>query len=414
MDTAASSSTHIRRLMPLILWSLGGMSLLGIVAVVLWIWLPRWAPELVIKHSPWVDPVLRAVANESSDKEVNPLVGMFERFESWGESATPTLVSGLDSRDDRYRMVAVAAFDREGTIPASFRYSVAVCEKISRLAVTDDHIGVRVHAFLTLTNERSSRMSEIRSEGMKDPDERVRRAVVFGIDSRFSELDWKTLLLALSDSDASVRYYAIQRTSDLGETRAIPRLMEMAREEKNGNFRPVLWALGRLNATDSIPLLKELLKDRRTNYHAEMLFRVLAAIDPAEGFRAKVEALRSDNAALRAFAAEELGTAGDPQAITPLVRKLQDPEPHVVGYVISALVQLKATVAMEVMVESLEANWGALSELEEQQLSGSPDVGTPIISGRFIRVHVNDLLDQVGTMPLTPPLRERLERLRQE
>lgn len=399
--------------MPWILWSSGGLSVLGAAFVILWIWLPRWAPEWVVKYSPWVDPVLRAMAGRvtASHPPVDLVGDFMARVETWGSSAHSSYSAGMESPDPRHRMISAGAFgvmrSSRSPLPDDAR------EKLCDLAFADDHLGVRKYAFFALRYEKSPRVSEVRAQGIMDREEHVRRAVVHGLDPRTSERDWQTLSSALSDPDGEVRRLAVGRVRDFGERRAVPRLLEMTREEKGDVILEVLRALAELQPTAAIPLLKRLLIDRQSNYHAEAIFRVLTQIDPTEGFNAKVESLRSDQMELRAYSAWELGTLGDPKAIAPLVAQLHDPEPLVVGYVINALVKLKATDAMEVVVERLEVTWRVLSELEEQRL-GDPTSVTPMISGHFIRVHVKELLHDVAAMPLTPPLRERLARLRDD
>ena len=47
------------------------VSFLGGSAVVLWRWLPVWAPEWVVEHSPWLGPAMSRVLNPIPVKNNN-------------------------------------------------------------------------------------------------------------------------------------------------------------------------------------------------------------------------------------------------------------------------------------------------------------------------------------------------------
>jgi len=393
--------------MPWILWSSGGVSVLGITFVVLWIWLPRWAPEWVVRYSPWVDPMLRAMAGQvTRNFQLIELEEHFiARIEAWGSFAYPAYSAGMESPDPRHRMVSVMAYDYER--PTRSPLPDDVRKKLCDLALTDDHLGVRMYAFFALRSEKSLRMSEVRAQGFTDRESDVRHAVVHGLDPRTSERDWQTLLSALSDPDGEVRYQAVVRTRDCDERRAIPRLMEMLHEEQGPrNFGVVLSALGHFKVTEAIPVLVRLLEGPRS-YHAHDLLRTITTIDAAEGFRVRVKTLQGSNKGLRAFVAQELGESGDPRAIDPLIKQLQDPEPLVFGYVVIALCQLKADSAVDAILDLLEARGNEL-------MSVGKEIATPVVSGYMMSVYRFEVVDQVATMPLTAEQRERLERLRED
>lgn len=113
MTNAQSISVSSRRLL---IWSLFGLMLLtalgGFIAT-----LPAIAPQLVIAHSPWIWPVLRAEAYETEGKEpdlnLNPnpsernsLEERIYHEEDWEETSIPVLTQALGHPDVRMRRTA--------------------------------------------------------------------------------------------------------------------------------------------------------------------------------------------------------------------------------------------------------------------------------------------------------------------
>src|SRR5690242_5695369 len=100
MVVAPSSSR--RRMVRWVLWSTGVFCALIATVLVLWIWLPRWAPEWVIERSPFVTPVIRAVlvdteARTDENFSFRHENGFRRRMRDWGPGVIPSLVRGLES-----------------------------------------------------------------------------------------------------------------------------------------------------------------------------------------------------------------------------------------------------------------------------------------------------------------------------
>lgn len=64
-----------------------------------WRWLPQWAPLPVVRHSPWVEPALRALAAAPGD----PLVRHAFAARRDGPAALPALLAALGDDDPRIR-----------------------------------------------------------------------------------------------------------------------------------------------------------------------------------------------------------------------------------------------------------------------------------------------------------------------
>jgi len=125
------------------LWltAVGGGLLLVIVAMTLWVFLPRWAPALVIEHSPLIEPVVRAKAYLQRTMPDGPTVEQGwpssisgrqqahfdddtwhltkmadERLEAWGLAASSTLECCLLSSNDDVRITAAEFLHRMGLV----------------------------------------------------------------------------------------------------------------------------------------------------------------------------------------------------------------------------------------------------------------------------------------------------------
>ena len=102
-----------RRLVRWLLACALGLCLLLATFLVLWFWLPVWAPATVIRYSPWVEPVVRTRAHWTGD---NRWTHPDNRFCAWGPSAYPTL-SHLLHGGTQLRQAALASYQL--TVPYS-------------------------------------------------------------------------------------------------------------------------------------------------------------------------------------------------------------------------------------------------------------------------------------------------------
>lgn len=101
------------------LWlsAVGGGLLLVVVGMVLWMFLPRWAPYWVIDYCPFVEPVVRAWARIDPAPAGTPesafgFPGLIEdrtayRLDHFGPKVVPTLLQLLDDADPDVRMHAL-------------------------------------------------------------------------------------------------------------------------------------------------------------------------------------------------------------------------------------------------------------------------------------------------------------------
>lgn len=75
-----------------------------------WFLLPRWTPGLVIRWSPWVEPVVAAGGHLHASGGLGDLTSEYRgRFEEWGEDAFPVLARCLDGPPN-LRAASIEAF----------------------------------------------------------------------------------------------------------------------------------------------------------------------------------------------------------------------------------------------------------------------------------------------------------------
>ena len=102
----SESRKRIIRLVVLIGGSVSSLALL--VGVVLWLWLPQWAPKWVMVHSPWPTPVLHAFGRVPDEDRMDyPLHLLIRRTALWKSSLLPAVRSALASNDELSRRTAL-------------------------------------------------------------------------------------------------------------------------------------------------------------------------------------------------------------------------------------------------------------------------------------------------------------------
>jgi len=159
---------------------------------------------------------------------------------------------------------------------------------------------------------------------------------------------WK-LSNALKNQAANQEAYsAVLELGRLGTPKAIQLLIDSL-SRRDGVARSAARELGRLGDARAIKPLAALLSDPEVSQSAAEALAKLGAVD------ALVEALKSDEPAVRKLATASLGAMGDPRAVEPLVQVLQaDGEYAIRTAAATALGQLKDRRAIWVLVGTLK------------------------------------------------------------
>lgn len=213
---------------------------LGGVFVLLWFKLPTWAPAWVVEHSPWVDPIVRAV---EADKEVRSEA--WDRLAGFGPAIVPAMAQYLETKIPSQRWLA-AEFLGNSEEPTAFNTLLPF------LSDRDPHIVYEVMTMLRLEPHRPAL-------------QRRRDAIV------------PDLIAHLGDEGPQIQGKAAELLGILREEDAVEPLLQLLQEaalndelvERKAN---VIFALGEIgNAKAIAPLIAQI---------TGKMARVLEGYDP--------------------------------------------------------------------------------------------------------------------------------------
>lgn len=187
------------------------------VLVCCWFLLPRWAPGFVVQHSPWIEPMVRAAANDAEAESVARW-----RFLEWGRKADPELYACMHAPGLRNTVLKV--------FPLRVPYS-----DLSAGLIDDDQAERRIVLVKTF-EDQGKRWHLIRCPGVATLEIPDSPSVTFAaIQSVFSDRSRAVVIphpyepgpgLALIhlelDCDVSVPYWIIDRFLDLATQREQP------------------------------------------------------------------------------------------------------------------------------------------------------------------------------------------------
>lgn len=249
------------------------VSLLGVAALVLWRWLPRWAPYWVVEHSPWMEPALRAARSDTYGGQVrtrcrerllgewqpvaarvlgtamddpnlrNVAIDMLANWAPMSKNPDPVrlLIGVIDSDpDQKNRIRAIAGLGNSPEAP--------VCAVLIR-ATRDLDANVRSVALFALgPYQREPSVVDADIVGLRDVAPRVREAAAYCLRFSIDKRALKPLLAILDDPDPGVLIKAIEALDLLHDERAAEPLLPLLDHEADGVAKAAFIALWNLPA----------------------------------------------------------------------------------------------------------------------------------------------------------------------
>lgn len=186
MDGTASPPHVRRRSVAWILWSVVGICVCSTIALVLWLFLPRWSPGIVVRWSPWVDPALRAVVDGGLRGSA-----FFERVRAWGRDYLPACAVAL--RDPRWEVrhaavVALRTLDEEVRDDLVIFLPTALADRDHRVQAAAIDVAAGLWGKI---EGRRSRLPDLLVPLLADQSEVTRAAVVAALagHARYRPLD---------------------------------------------------------------------------------------------------------------------------------------------------------------------------------------------------------------------------------
>lgn len=273
--------------------------------------------------------------------------------------AIEALIVGLDDEDVIVRRLAARALREFGD-------ERAVAPLIKALG--DSDLNVRRWAALGLDRLKDRRAVEALIKTLEDDDEGVRRNAAGALGEIHEKAAVEPLLKALSDMDGDVRKWAVWPLGEIGDERAVVPLIKSL----DDGYQPVreyaIGALRKLRTPSAIDaIIKKGLVDDAEQVREDAKKALINIGDPAldrlskairdekgsvrraaeasikniKGFEVLLNALKSDNPAVRKDAVQRLGKTEVKRAVEPLVKALADRDESVQESAKEALVGLK-------------------------------------------------------------------------
>jgi HEAT repeat protein len=404
-----------------------GLSVLAATGMVLWLWLPGWAPRWVAEHSPWVDPVVRA-----------DVLGGFggsalsQRMDEWRESAVPSLVDFLGHRDARMRHGAAEAISgysstrpaQHGTLAAALddpdrevrraaieclgasRNPAALDTLLARLTTQGDDLrrhlaaaigkawrpealapvvvllddpraDVRVNACMALEHAEDARALEpllamfIREPvgELPDPSGSPREAAAFAM-AQLPGCEGRLLVL-LADPDPRLRTAAATALFWRGRNspNALAPLLRALDDPEVVVRYHALMAIAYLDGAAQLELLLHHITDPHPLMKRAGIFAFRHLLKESKAMPLLIAALSDDDGMVRARAAEALGYQGQAAAVEPLLPLVDDGFPAARLATIRSLGQLGDARAVEPLLTQMSHSDPAIREAADQALN---------------------------------------------
>ena len=355
------------------LWAVGCACVLLLIAVILWVWLPRWAPSWVMNHSPWLDPTLRAmaIAVEREPEFSMALMdeGYSQRVRDWGSAKLPTLLDRLEDPSPWMRLAALRVMVE---IADPFILPAPMVPRVCAMVVGDENPYVRCDAvFVVTTASWSPVIKQTLMQGMRDPEARVRSAAIGCFGGPVEEGDLPLFRELLQDTDNGVRYCMSRRLGQLRVERMIPELIQTMQRDSYSEVRvQSLYALSQMPTESSLAALRRtmLTKNSTLAYRAFSELYARRSVTGNDDFYR--EAMTSEDSAVRWLALEKLAHEPTPMRVEMLLPHLNDSDTWIAGKAALVLAGTGDARVIEPLLYHLQTGIGLFADCESFPIFG--------------------------------------------
>jgi HEAT repeat protein len=255
-------------------------------------------------------------------------------------------------------------------------------------------------------------------EQQKKAEEEARRQEMLKQEfrARLSELREK-----LSDESRPVRDAAVEEIAKIAKVevvreKAVELLLVALNDDEPGVCRASIEALTELGAKKAVDPLRKIWKeDNNKSVRIAAAFAVSKMAEDTEAFDSIIEALKDEEAEVRAYAAELLGKAGSEKTAEPLAELLKDPDEDVCRAAAASLVKI-GKPSVKYLIEALKAEQAYTRLAAARALGeiGDPDASDPLMallkdSGKDVRRAAVRALAGIAGDNAVKPLAEALK-----
>lgn len=252
---------------------------------------------------------------------------------------------------------------------------------------------------------------------LSDPAYGVREEAVIAVGKLRAHEAVPGLLLILRNEKEGqgVRGEAIRALSRLKAREAVPEITQQLKIESGSVLWEVRWALDELRAREAIPTLVELLKDRVPSTRA-FAATILAEMVATEAVPALLPLLQDKDRSAKACAAEALGHLGAQETAPDLMKLLEDRDAGLRRGAASGLCALGHAAAVPKLVRLLKdpdfnTGWAVARALGSMS---APEATEPLLAllrdeNTDVRSRAAEALAESGVRESIPRLRELLK-----
>ena len=271
--------------------------------------------------------------------------GALTAMEKMGDEAVPLFLQALDEDDERTRMQAATALERNGHVSTL----------IERLAVESGTTAGP--AFLVLLKVAKTGVVEslIQALSLPDLEVRVRICQILG-EVRCQSASDVLSEVAVDDPEWAVRARALEALIRIGDEQTQALWLRRLRDDEENVRECILESMSELPPTVLEPMLPDLLpKLHDPNLKIrKLMVGLVGSIRSERVEQALVDSLRDASADVRAQAAMALGRFSSKDTVQALERCLQDPESLVRGSAVRALGEIKDSASIPALAHAFE------------------------------------------------------------